>query len=147
LNHLDLAYLAGIFDGEGSISITKSHRNKKFNPTYAIRISVQMCNPYIPHLFLDTFGGSINCYEHKGNQLPHWHWHLWSTKAIPFLETLMPYLRLKKNEAELAIEFQLTKKNHHTYQGNGYSAEQVAVNEAQRILMRKLHDKSEVLNV
>ena len=146
MKKIDIAYMAGIFDGEGCISIGKHQRRKNWNPTYSLKISVVMCNPYIPKLFQMAFGGRIDCYERVGYKLPHWNWHLDSKNTIPFLEAIMPYLRLKRDEARLALEFQKLKKVKHTFRGNSYKPEEIAVFEAEKILMSKLHDKTEVFN-
>ena len=140
----DLAYMAGIFDGEGCICIGKHQKKKTWNPTYSLKVNLVMCNPYIPNLFCFTFGGIV--YERKRHErhLSEWNWQLNSAKAIPFLTVLLPYLKLKRDEARLAIEFQKNKKNTHTSRGNPYKPEQVALFEAQKILLKSLHNKSGV---
>lgn len=141
----DMAYMAGIFDGEGSISIGRHKKRENWNPSYCLKVTIVMCNPYIPNLFRMAFGGAIACYQPRiDRKLPTWHWYLSSKKAAFFLETLGPYLRLKRDEARLAIAFQKNKRYIHTSRGKAYTAAQVAVLEAQKILMTKMHNKTEV---
>ena len=55
----EVAYLAGIFDGEGSISIIKTQpnlKNREKAPRYRLTVSVGMACEYIPNLFLFSFG-------------------------------------------------------------------------------------------
>ena len=146
MKKLDLAYMAGLFDGEGSISIGKHLKIGRWNPTYSLKVTMAMANPYIPHLFQMAIGGVVKGYERKGKRLPTWYWYLESKKAIPFLEAIMPYLRLKQDEARLAQEFQALKRTIRPYKGRSYTPQEVAVFEAQKILMSKLHDKTEVFN-
>ncbi len=142
MRKIDLAYMAGIFDGEGSLSITKSKRLKCWNASYNVRASVQMCNAYIPNLFRMAFGGAI-CYQPpNGTHRATWRWHLETRNIIAFLEALLPYLHLKRDEAELAIQFQMQKKTKRTSQGNPYTSAEIAIFEAERLLMHNLHDKS-----
>jgi len=43
-----------------------------------------------------------------------WHWIIVARKARDFLELIRPYLRLKKPQADIAIQFQKAKR----YGGN-----------------------------
>ncbi len=65
---------------------------------------------------------------------PMWHWIIAARKAAAFLGLVKPYLRLKRPQAELAIKFQDAKR----YGGNK-SEEQLAVEEAQRLMLRNMH--------
>jgi len=103
----DLAYYAGFFDGEGSIMIT--HRTKKHYHTLEIRIT--NTNYQVLKQFEDCFGGGV----YKGSVInwrykPRWQWCISASKALAFLKLIYPYLRLKKKEAETAIEFQEGRK-------------------------------------
>lgn len=99
------AYIAGIFDGEGSISMTRTHRKY-----CVVQCSVRIVNTdkrlikwleeNIPHSF-------ITRKHHKNN--------VWSNaeiisirrqKAIKgFLNKILPYLIVKRRQARLAIEW------------------------------------------
>ena len=142
----DLNYMAGIFDGEGCISIGKHKKRGHWNAAYSLKVAIVMCNAYIPNLFQFAFGGKVYTQNRGGRYLPEWHWAIAANKAVEFLKILLPYLRLKKDEAELAIRFQAFKKNKHTYPGNAYTEEEVAILEAERILLQALHNKAEVEN-
>ena len=142
------AYLAGIIDGEGCISITKvPPKRGRVSPAYRLSCALGMANAYIPQLFKFSFGGSVSRSQ-KGQNKTIWSWRTSGILANTFLKALLPYLRLKRNEAELAIKFQGRKSVHGGVKGiQGHplkTDEEWAVEEAQYILMRNLKDKSEV---
>jgi hypothetical protein len=107
---LDLAYAAGIVDGEGTIGITEiGARPKKGrkNPQHRIYVAVAMTDAAIPLLMSEMFGGSVNTYHyHPERNRPQTRWSLSGKRAVLCLEALLPYLRLKNAQAELAINFQ-----------------------------------------
>jgi hypothetical protein len=62
---------------------------------------------------------------------------------VSFLEVILPYLRLKKPQAELAIQFGKAR----TARGKHKTDEQLAVEEAQLMLMRQYNKRGkEVLS-
>lgn len=63
-----------------------------------------------------------------------WHWILGARKASEFLKLILPYLKLKRPEAELAIKFQSVKKMRPIK-----TDEEMAVEEAQRIMLQNMH--------
>jgi len=155
MKNIDLAYMAGMFDGEGCICIGKAKvKNNRKGIRFALYLSLGMANKYIPELFYLTFGGRILKIPPHSTDLvknafkTQWTWRIDAQKAILCLKVLLPYLRLKRNEAELAIKFQGRKSVHGGVKGiQGHplkTDEEWAVEEAQYILMRNLKDKSEV---
>lgn len=94
----DLIYMAGYFDGEGSITITRGNN-----------INVRLSNTYKPTLvwMYELVGGYLYIHNHdkntKGRQL--YTWSLNAYRAIAFLKLIAPFLREKKYQAELAIKF------------------------------------------
>lgn len=139
LRDTDLAYIAGLFDGEGCINIGRNRSNRH----HWLRIEITMASEYIPTLLLNYFGGSFYDWEKnlgKSQQLRLYSWQIRSRKAYTFLKTIYPYLRLKRAQADLAFIFQ----EGFIYQGSKPLTDEVlAVREAQRILMHNL--KKEVV--
>ena len=128
---LELAYIAGIFDGEGCIGIARS-KNGRY---YHLIAELGMANKYISHLLKFHFGGSVHEIPKPDNCQVQWHWRVASVKADMFLRTIVPYLRLKKAEAQLGIEFQ---KGLHRKRKAVIPDEVLVVRQAQKILMSKL---------
>lgn len=105
MTETQLAYAAGIIDGEGYIGI-----NKKYSKThssgyqYHIRIDVTMTDFCIPIWLQSQFGGSV--YIHKGINKPDMRWNITCRDAEKFLIAILPFLIVKKKQAELALQFQ-----------------------------------------
>ncbi len=95
------AYLAGLIDGEGCISIRKTFQNGKdqFKPM----IEVGMTDIEPMKLLQQTFGGSYWPEIVRGMKLPITKWRVTGSHIIPVLEPLLPYLLAKKRQAEIAL--------------------------------------------
>jgi len=96
----DLIWMAGFFDGEGHIDIAKY----KANPHGIMVASVTNMNRDVLTPFL-IFGGRIFIATKKLNC---WRWQAYGGQAKTLLERLLPYLRLKREAAQVAITFQNT---------------------------------------
>ncbi len=110
----ELAYLAGMFDGEGSVIIKLKgtyHGGKRYT-SHTIQAHLGSTDKATPLLFQSQFGGSVCADKQRdmGN-LACWQWELSATKCSEFLRTLYPFLRVKGHEAQVAIEFQDNKSN------------------------------------
>ena len=96
-----LAYLVGFFDGEGSVGIYKDgHGN------YYCKVSV--VNTFLPILkeYKEAFGGSI--YKHISKEENHrqaWTWQIAGQSARPFLTTILPLLKEKFGQVQIALDF------------------------------------------
>jgi len=101
----DLIYAAGFFDGEGCIAINKIKTAIAKHPTYQLVVSVCQNEPCeVLHELSNLYGGSLSV--QNNGAYPNLLWQLTSHKANVFLVDILPFLRLKKAEADLAILFQ-----------------------------------------
>ena len=136
LKTANLAYMAGFFDGEGTIGL--GNRSGRPNQ-YRVYISIANTNEWIIRWFQFNFGGHI-AFEDKQSQNPNWQdaWR-WSItggqQALKFLQAICPYLILKKLQAELAIIFQ----SRHSKVGKRMSTKTALLDEANKILMGNLN--------
>jgi hypothetical protein len=98
-----LAYVAGLFDGEGWISVARSGRTSKNIIRYTLQIGI--ANAYLPVLeeVRADFGGTINS-QGKTN-LQVYTWRAATDIAYDFMQAVRPYLRIKARQADLAIEY------------------------------------------
>lgn len=111
------AYLAGIFDGEGSVFIRKSDRTKhKCNGfTYAMGVTV-VCGTDINLIatIMSWFEKDDLEIVEYGDKRPRnktgYRFRLYANEALSFLQNVQPMLITKKERADLAIEFQKSKK-------------------------------------
>ena len=110
-----LAYLAGAIDSDGTIGIKRSTYAMRVTkdsaqPTYSERLALRQVTPAIPKLLRATFGGSL--YITKPSTLhgrPLLSWNITDQKAAACLRALLPYLRVKRAQAENALHLRGVK--------------------------------------
>lgn len=115
MRELDLAWLAGIIDGEGSIFIMKQKRlDRERDTNYILRISVDSTDPYMAVECFKIAGGVKlqQSSDKRPNCSDRLKWQVNGKNASKLLKELLPYLRVKFDQAKLAIEFQETTKKH-----------------------------------
>lgn len=96
----ELAWMAGIIDGEGSIFSTFQGNNPRF------RVSVETTDRIIVPHFVDLFGkGKIrDCASRNDNARASKKWEISSKQDVTeLLSSIIPYLTVKKPHAVLAI--------------------------------------------
>lgn len=108
-----LAYIAGFFDGEGCICIGKARKQPGYrNPIYTLYISIANTNRDVIDFIQSVFPASAVSRKRKEPK-PHWKtiwvWNCSARQARKFLTFVLPYLRVKFQQAELALEFQELK--------------------------------------
>lgn len=137
----DLAYTAGIIDGEGCISLSRYGKGD----TYYISLSVSVgnTNEWLIQWLKFSYGGRTILKGGKNRQgknwKPCWEWIISSNEALDFLRLLYPYLRLKKAQTEIAIRFQNARQ---TEKRTSPRSNQIKVlEEADRILMANLNKR------
>lgn len=111
-----LAYLAGILDGEGSIYIQSRIRNNSIN--YFPRFQVVNTNQDLLNWIKEIFGGTV--YEKPRKHLnPKWkmqyEWFSNREQLDKILPLLVPFLIIKKKHAEIMLEFRKTFLTRETY--------------------------------
>jgi hypothetical protein len=95
------AYLAGFFDGEGSIHI-KRHRKHKFS--YYVDVAAHQVNKEPLRLFVSAYGGKI--YKHSNGPLSRnqcWSWRSSGKDAAWALARMLPWLIVKAEKARIAL--------------------------------------------
>jgi hypothetical protein len=105
----DLAYLAGVIDSDGCITINKnSWHNRLVNNTYACsystRLSIGQVTNQAVLLAVKMFGGNLRLAQNKNkNRRPLYDWRLTHRKAVEALKLLLPYLKIKHLQAKNCI--------------------------------------------
>jgi len=102
-----VAYIAGFFDGEGSIFISKGTHQ------YFLCVNISNTNLSILEDINKITGlGSVSeSHDARKNSSKLFRIRFYCNEAKAFLEQVYPFLRIKKAQAELAIEFQSKMKN------------------------------------
>lgn len=99
MKELELAYLAGFFDGEGSIGIMRRKKVKSKNYAYYASISVGQKDKAIINTLQKHFRGGIHKVKRDGSYM----WYCTDKTAYECIKQLLPYLRYKKPQAELVV--------------------------------------------
>ena len=104
-----LGYIAGLFDGEGCIKIEKfnERRGGFIRPAHRLTCTITNTNPHPLAIVQDMFGGNLRCdVRDKDGWRNVWRWSVSCAKAGHFLEVIKDHLIIKKQEAEVALDFQ-----------------------------------------
>jgi hypothetical protein len=94
MKQVDVAWAAGFFDGEGTVRI----HNRS--------LEAGLTNTFLPSLiwFRKRFGGSLSAYTRKSDKhRPAFRWKVYGKSAHAFLTTIIPYLKEKKPQAQIAV--------------------------------------------
>lgn len=105
-------YIAGFFDGEGNISISPHRVSEEHKGPYLVLIIniTQVDRTPLEHIAA-LYGGNIRIHRPANTNWSVVHrWNITARSALKFLEDIVPYLIVKREEALIAIEFQKLKK-------------------------------------
>jgi len=110
LRLLKISYLAGIIDGEGTINIYKGKRSRS---EYNLRFYVVNTDKRMIEWLKANFGGLV--YSRKSKEHPDWRkkweWVLDKKQVDLILKDIIPFLQIKKEQANLALKFRKTIGN------------------------------------
>ena len=141
MNESDLAYLAGFFDGEGSVSISENGKPspRALSPNHTLQVAIGNTDITVLKQIQQHFGGYLTtrC-PSKPRHKTVYQWSLRSTGAADFLKAIRPYLKMKCKQADIAIAFQESKPK---YSKARVTAEIVAWREQQRKDIRMLNGR------
>jgi hypothetical protein len=106
----DIAYFAGIVDGEGSIGIELLSPTKSRKKTYYVcRLCVINTNLALMQWIKENFGGTFDA---KAPKIPNrklcYRWHIFGKDLENLITALMPHLRIKKEQAQLLLRYRET---------------------------------------
>jgi hypothetical protein len=100
------AYLAGFFDGEGSIYFVEAKNT--------IRIDISLGNTFEPAIkaYQKVFGGHSRKRDPHNGILPIYEWKIGRQSDLEtFLLSVLPYLVTKREQAKIALDFVRNRKN------------------------------------
>lgn len=135
-NEHDLSYLAGIIDGEGTIGITElkprykpgDRKQRRKSTSHKPYVAVVMCDETIPTWIKGNFGGYL--YNYPGRKATHkstWRWCMNNRPAAEFCSIVRPYLKLKKPQADLVVQFYEDERIVHTRRRSGIPEDELKV--------------------
>lgn len=114
----EIAYLAGIIDGEGSIYIGNFSSNPKTGAKYyQTNIEVSNTDKTLIDWLIATFGGLVTQYTEKQTPINSrkevWRWTASGDRVTHICELIYPYLICKRRQCEIMLKMRAT------YTGNG----------------------------
>ena len=111
LTEVEKAYLAGLIDGEGCITILKNKSQRECTtPMYALLVIVMMTEEEVIRHCHEMAGiGSVTIGHSNQKVDPkyrmRYQWQMSRNQAVELLTVIKDYLIVKKDQAELALEF------------------------------------------
>jgi hypothetical protein len=106
-NLSDLAYCAGVFDGEGCVTLT---RDKEL--TYRLRLKITSTEYSVLAWIQEHFGGTINLSRKEtDNNKESWDWYCKTEDQIVFLFGILPYTIIKRAQIIEALNYHFEKQN------------------------------------
>ena len=106
-NDLDLAYIAGLVDGEAYIGIKKSKAYKcqgRKTQGYHARIQIRMVDECAIRFLAETLGGWYYKEKpHSNKGRPLFCYQASDKKAENILRSLLPFLRVKQENAQTVL--------------------------------------------
>ena len=99
------AWIAGFFDGEGCINIGRQFPGNRATPRFILNVRVSNTAQPSVEVFQKVFGGRVYRLARKSWHSICFQWYIYGEAAAQFLRIIYPYLVVKREQAELALEF------------------------------------------
>jgi len=111
MDKVTLAYCAGVIDSDGCVTIKKRRihettARKSAGVNLSATVFVRQVESGAVDLLLATFGGTIRVHGPStpgGRDL--YQWAVSNRKAVAAARAILPFLRIKKKQAEILLEF------------------------------------------
>jgi len=105
--HLDIAYIAGLFDGEGSLTY-KKYKEKKKSGTYDCRrisMEISMTDKNVIEPVHETLMvGTVRPKKVPKGKKPQWRWRCTFRDCLHVCKKLWPYATVKLHAIEKVID-------------------------------------------
>lgn len=105
MNNINWSYIAGLFDGEGTFTISKARR--KDYPDYSFEeIYITNSNKEIMNWLVENLGGSIRITRYGNKKWKNvYKWFLPAKMRVDFIKNIIPFVIIKKKQALLLLDF------------------------------------------
>lgn len=132
----DVAYLAGIIDGEGCINMSKQWGHGRWH--YGLHLSVTSTSDVLKVWLSGTFGGLARTVAPKNsNCTEQLHWTMAGNRCQALLRLVLPYLKIKRPQAELALMVHFDKHGGNARWNSIYTEEEELVREKVRLAIHE----------
>jgi len=105
LKEKELAYLAGLFDGEGSVGIYEFKKQSKFS-NWQFKVEIANTDWRIMQWLESNVGGKVHKKSTgKANWRQGYSWHVQGENAKTFCELIRPYTIIKSDQIDACLYF------------------------------------------
>ena len=126
MNDVDAAYIAGLFDGEGSVyyKLTKRKRHdrpgKPVHNTWVIRMEIAMTDKSILIWLWETLGcGKVKPRKVKPGKKPQWRWRCSHRDAYHVCKVIWPFAHVKLEKInQIIAHYSVEKLDNVVYLNN-----------------------------
>jgi len=140
----DLAYMAGIMDGEGCVRINKDSKRYQ-RPEFQLTVAIASTDQWLPYYLQSHWGGAVYCHHEKASWKDRWQWTTSGPTAYTFLRAILPFTKLKREQIKIALKFQATKERRRVKGSEGFSHrtdDECAIEEAQYTEIKAMKSRS-----
>lgn len=108
---LELAWAAGMFEGEGSVRINKATKRNHG----ALLCDMSNTIPEVCAFFAEHWGGTLKHIDAPAPRRAFWRWRVAARAAARFLRDIRPYVRTERyrRRVDLGLEYQEQKRSGH----------------------------------
>lgn len=111
---IDLAYIAGCIDCDGSIQVTRRNSYRYNNIQYNLEVSISNTSTELIDWFKFQLGSAGYVFSSGEDDRPHRRKICYTLRvsgkvAFELLKAVQPYIRGKKEQTQLALDFIATK--------------------------------------
>ena len=138
-----LAYIAGIIDGEGCLGISKNttKKQRQKNPKYQSEVCIINTDTRLMNWLKENFGGLVNERKIYGpNDKISYRWRIKESQHQIILKAIIPHLVIKTEQAKLIIKF-LTNKTQNNLDGREVSQKEIIRREYYYQELKKLNTR------
>ena len=116
ITKIEAAYLAGCIDSDGTIGVKRSTyamrvRKDAGAAVYSERVALRQTSPLVPTMLQKAFGGSLYMTKPSAKNGKNLHsWAATDQRAVECLRTVLPYLRIKRDQALNCVALRALKE-------------------------------------
>lgn len=134
---VDLSYVAGLFDRRSSIGIlrvsaktkeqiAKGNGGSLHGPTFLVRVEFRCQYQFLVELIQKVLGvGTLTTTQTKGSPSIVHTYMAWSANGEKVINQLLPYLKVKRRQAELCLELREMQKVNRKYSSAGLTQDYI----------------------
>jgi hypothetical protein len=141
ISEVDAAYLAGLIDGEGTIYIMR-HSGRDGRSTYYPAISIMMTHEGVLRWVADKLQVAVAKIPRKPTGWrDQFSVRIHGKRAITLCQIMLPFLRVKREQAELVQAFPFEERKGRPRAGRALTPEIIAAREELRLRVNALNER------